>query len=492
MRAAQDGPGPEERGPRGGFAGVMLRQPPEAGDREGLDHPVGPEESPDPRVADTPSPGATVAEDTPPGGDAGATGLSDGAVRSSAADARPFKSRPDVKGHDLSAAEVKEPEAGEHPPRALTGNLSRVPPGASDNPPGPGQAATPNPVAGNGATGDVSGGPPETRENPPGPGLAAAPGTVDGASRSGHVDGAPMAGRVPLQEGPASARSGRQPGAAHPPLSAADSVQPRADPSVNHATETGPLTGASAGRDRAERPGIPVEAGQAPPPRPDPRRAAQRDRPAGTETAQAAGPALAAGQRVAVASSAAHLPAPFRAMLMSTDQMARLPIEDAALPLGDLAPGSTGERPSVGASSAGPATPPATRSVPVQIAQQIAVSVSVSESGHTELRLNPEELGRVRLSLSGAEGGLTVSITAERPETADLLRRHTDSLAREFAALGYGDVGFHFEGESREDRAHDQPGGQAASAPEPTLTDPTDPQPPRRGIVLGGGLDLKL
>ena len=177
---------------------------------------------------------------------------------------------------------------------------------------------------------------------------------------------------------------------------------------------------------------------------------------------------------------------------MPTDQMARLPGEDTALPLGDLAAGSTGDRPAAATSSVGPATPSAARAVPVQIAQQIAVSVSVSESGHTELRLNPEELGRVRLSLSGAEGGLTVSITAERPETADLLRRHMDSLAREFAALGYGDVGFHFEGESREDRAHDHPGGQAAGAPDPTPIDATDPQPPRRRIVLGGGLDLKL
>jgi len=460
MRAAQDGPAPEERGPRGGFADAMSRQPSESGDREGLDHPAAPEEADGARLADTAGKGAAVAQDRPSGGDASVMELSDGAVRSSAAETTPFENRADGNAQDPSESAVKAPQAGERPPRAPTGDVSPGIPGAG--------------------------------ENSPGSGLAATPGTLDGASRSGQVDGAPMAGRVPLQKGSASAPSGRQPGAAHPPLSAADSVQPRADHSVNHTTETGPLTGASAGRDRAERPGIPVEVAQAPPPRPDPRSAMQRDRPAGTETAQAAGPALAAGQRVAVAAPAAHLPAPFRAMLMSTDQMARPPVEDGALPLGDLAAGSTGDRPAAATSSVGQATPPATRAVPVQIAQQIAVSVSVSESGHTELRLNPEELGRVRLSLLGAEGGLTVSITAERPETADLLRRHTDSLAREFAALGYGDVGFHFEGESCEDRAHDQPGGQAASAPEPALTDATDPQPPRQGIVLGGGLDLKL
>lgn len=451
MRAVQDGPVPEGSGPRGGFAGVMSRQPSKSGDREGLDQPVAPEETHETRLADTPSPGAAVAEDTSSEGDASVMGLSDGAVRSPSAETRAPENRTDGKAQDPSEAVVKAPQAGERPPRAPTG--------------------------------DVSGGVPRARANPPGPGLAAVPGTVDWA---------PMAGRVPLQEGSASGPSGRQPGAAHPPRSGADPMHPRAEQSINQPTQAGHVSGAPAGRDPSGRTGMPIGAGQAPPPRPDPRSAAQRDRPAGTETAQAAGPALSASQRVAVAAPASPLPAPFRAMLMSTDQMARQPVEDAARPLGDLAAGSTADRPAGATSSVGPATPSAARAVPAQIAQQIAVSVSFSESGHAELRLNPEELGRVRLSLSGAEGGLTVSITAERPETADLLRRHTDSLAREFAALGYGDVGFHFEGESREDRAHDHPGGQAAGAPERTLTDATDPQPPRRGIVLGGGLDLKL
>jgi flagellar hook-length control protein FliK len=139
-----------------------------------------------------------------------------------------------------------------------------------------------------------------------------------------------------------------------------------------------------------------------------------------------------------------------------------------------------------------PATATAARATPAHVTQQIAVSVSVARGGETEVRLNPEDLGRVRLALSGAEGTLTVTISAERPETADLLRRHIDSLAREFAALGYGDVGFHFEGESREDRAQDRPGGQGGSAPDPAPTEETDLKPPRRTLVIGGGLDLKL
>lgn len=169
----------------------------------------------------------------------------------------------------------------------------------------------------------------------------------------------------------------------------------------------------------------------------------------------------------------------------------RLPVAEGGAPGGDLTAGPVGERPAAGAPPV-PATATAARATPAHVTQQIAVSVSVAQGGETEVRLNPEDLGRVRLALSGAEGTLTVTISAERPETADLLRRHIDSLAREFAALGYGDVGFHFEGESREDRAQDRPGGQGGSAPDPAPTEETDPKPPRRTLVIGGGLDLKL
>lgn len=82
-----------------------------------------------------------------------------------------------------------------------------------------------------------------------------------------------------------------------------------------------------------------------------------------------------------------------------------------------------------------------------------------------ELSLNPEELGRVRLSISAAESGITVHVLAERPETLDLMRRHIDQLAREFQALGYDSINFAFnEGQSEQGTTdHGENGGQPSA-----------------------------
>lgn len=77
-------------------------------------------------------------------------------------------------------------------------------------------------------------------------------------------------------------------------------------------------------------------------------------------------------------------------------------------------------------------------------AAQIASAVADARSRPVEIALHPEELGRVRIALSATETGMAVSISAERPETLDLMRRHIDQLAQEFRRLGYSDIGFDF------------------------------------------------
>ncbi len=64
-----------------------------------------------------------------------------------------------------------------------------------------------------------------------------------------------------------------------------------------------------------------------------------------------------------------------------------------------------------------------------------------------ELTLNPEELGRVRLTLNSAEGAMAVSITVERPDTLDLLRRNIDILAQQLRDIGYQNLSFSFAGQ---------------------------------------------
>lgn len=127
-------------------------------------------------------------------------------------------------------------------------------------------------------------------------------------------------------------------------------------------------------------------------------------------------------------------------------QLFDIPPPDASIsgiPAGTVtvtAPGPSGMVASAGYS---PPPPP--------IAQQIGDVARTLSSDETILRLDPEELGRVSLGLRGDERSLTLVIQAERPETAELIRRNIEDLTRELMDLGYESIGFEF-GESHPNR----------------------------------------
>ncbi len=89
------------------------------------------------------------------------------------------------------------------------------------------------------------------------------------------------------------------------------------------------------------------------------------------------------------------------------------------------------------ATAAAPFHAPA--NAPTLMAQQIAAALqdrSTDPGQPLELALDPPELGRVRMHMAELAGVLTLTIHAERPETAELMRRHLDLLAQEFAEAG--------------------------------------------------------
>ncbi|MEM5520662.1 flagellar hook-length control protein FliK [Sulfitobacter sp. AS59] len=132
--------------------------------------------------------------------------------------------------------------------------------------------------------------------------------------------------------------------------------------------------------------------------------------------------------------------------------------------------------------------------IPQHIPRQLAEIIHTSGGKSVDVALSPEELGRVRLSISQAEGGLVVSVQAERPETLDMLRRNIDQLDQELRLLGYTDPGFSFSHEgndtgeqpdtlSRENSiAEEQPAGPVAGAV-------SESQPTSLG---NAGLDIRL
>jgi len=84
---------------------------------------------------------------------------------------------------------------------------------------------------------------------------------------------------------------------------------------------------------------------------------------------------------------------------------------------------------------------------------------------------------------------------SERPETGDFLRRHGETLARDLAEAGYGDVTMEFTaGGSDTPRQRD---GAEASAPRALASAETrsavvESAPERPRAVAAGSLDIRL
>ncbi len=105
---------------------------------------------------------------------------------------------------------------------------------------------------------------------------------------------------------------------------------------------------------------------------------------------------------------------------------------------------------------------PASLHNPHPIGLQLAKEMPVTAGQQVEITLSPEELGKVRMTLSSVDGGLTMLLVADRPETLDLMRRHIDQLARDFRDMGFELLTFAFA-DGQGDRAPpDQP-----QAPDP-------------------------
>nr|WP_282569032.1 flagellar hook-length control protein FliK [Aliiroseovarius sp. S2029] len=134
--------------------------------------------------------------------------------------------------------------------------------------------------------------------------------------------------------------------------------------------------------------------------------------------------------------------------------------------------------------------------LPRHIAAQLAEIVRTAPDKPVELTLNPEELGRLRMSFQTDASSLTVVLQVERPETLDLMRRHIEQLAQDMHDLGYEQVNFTFQ-QQQQDAASN---GQAGADPDTRSTPRTDghgDQPVAQDKVQihispGAGMDIRI
>jgi hypothetical protein len=136
---------------------------------------------------------------------------------------------------------------------------------------------------------------------------------------------------------------------------------------------------------------------------------------------------------------------------------------------------------------------PVTQALPHGLGQRLAETIAQFPDRPVEVTLSPEELGRVRMSLSTHDGALTMSVLADRPETLDLLRRNIDQLAQDFRDLGFHDLSFSFgdrPGPHSPEHIRDEAGGE--DDPDGLAASPTRARPMRAAPAADGGLDLRL
>ena len=65
-----------------------------------------------------------------------------------------------------------------------------------------------------------------------------------------------------------------------------------------------------------------------------------------------------------------------------------------------------------------------------------------------DVDLSPKALGKVRISLTPQDSGITVTILCDVDSTAQLARRHIDHLARDLMQMGYASVDIDVAGQN--------------------------------------------
>lgn len=126
------------------------------------------------------------------------------------------------------------------------------------------------------------------------------------------------------------------------------------------------------------------------------------------------------------------------------------------------------------------------------VAAQLAAGMRLDAAQPVEIRLDPKELGQVRMMLNLSDHGASVVMVAERTETLELMRRHIGALSQEFARLGYGDTNFSFA----QDRGDDADTGSFADDAPAVGAEALDTAPegaePAMLLSLAEGLDVRL
>ncbi|QQA42992.1 flagellar hook-length control protein FliK [Pelagovum pacificum] len=128
-----------------------------------------------------------------------------------------------------------------------------------------------------------------------------------------------------------------------------------------------------------------------------------------------------------------------------------------------------------------------------QVNRQLVVSIQNNPTGTTEIRLDPPELGNVRVSVSHTESSLLITLVADRADTSEMLRRHVAVLSESLRSAGFAEVNIQLpeRGQQSFDRR-----GQGQAEGDSIEVDPDGVleivERPTTKLVSLTGLDLRL
>ena len=157
------------------------------------------------------------------------------------------------------------------------------------------------------------------------------------------------------------------------------------------------------------------------------------------------------GPRIA---QAATLDPPPALLVQATPDLPRIdlvPADPSPLPV----------HPSRDAVAASPDRPLIRVPVP-SVVRQMAEAVVTAREDRIEVALAPEELGRIRMVMTGPEHSPHVLVWAERPEILDQLRRNASILQDCFGDAGMADASFEFQDDNGTGAGSQQPFPEAA------------------------------
>lgn len=124
---------------------------------------------------------------------------------------------------------------------------------------------------------------------------------------------------------------------------------------------------------------------------------------------------------------------------------------------------------------------------------QLLIHVPTALQKQVEVLLSPQELGHVKFQIRHSGDTVSIFLSAERPETLDMLRRNGEDLLREFRQAGFAGASLDFGQWSQQQQPQQQP-PPAFSLPEDFSLTPqiARPAPPALSLGDAPGLNLRL